>query len=120
LRALNSKRIIQEVQAFENSKRRDWLTAKELIEIVSTSKRRVELKEAKMRIAELFEVDTERKELKNGKVTVYNIRHRLTLKSVIENATFEPKNDPKNAEDLGQKRGKILRIEKQRKALTDS
>jgi hypothetical protein len=78
------------------------------------------LKEAKMRISELFEVDTERKELKDNKVTVYNIRQRLTLKAVIENATFEPKNDPKNAEDLGQKRGDILRIEKQHKTLTNS
>ena len=120
LRALNSKRIIKQIQAFENSKRRSWLTAGELINLVSTSKRRVELKEAKMRIAELFDVSTERKELKNGKATVYIIGDRLTLNSVIENATFEPKNDPKNAENIGQKRGEILRIEKQRKILTDS
>lgn len=120
LRALNSKRIIKTMQAFENSKRRSWLTAGELIKLVSTSKRCVEMKEAKMRISELFEVNTDRKELNGKRVVVYEIGDRLTLKSVIENAIIEPKSDPKNAEDLGQKRGKILRIEKQHKTLINS
>jgi hypothetical protein len=120
LRALNSKRIIEDVRSFEKSKRRSWLTAGELINLVSTSRRRVDLKEAKMRIAELFEVYTERKEKDGKRFVTYLIKDRLTLNSVIENATFEPKTDPENAANIGQKRGKICRIEKQHKALTDS
>ncbi|MBL7816001.1 MAG: hypothetical protein JNL70_13375, partial [Saprospiraceae bacterium] len=107
IRALNSKRIIEAIKDFKKAKRRNWLTAGELIKLVSTSKRRLELNEAKLRIAELFEVDTERKELTNGKRTVYNIGHRLTLKSVMQNATFEHQTTAENASNSGQKQGQM-------------
>ena len=100
---------------FEKSKRRTWLTTGELISVISNiTKRRVDLKEAKMRVAELFEVTPERKELKDGKVTVYNIGHRLTLTKIIENAA---ESCPKNAANLRQKQGKICRIDRQPKTL---
>lgn len=102
IRAERSKIIIESMRNFEKSKRRNWLTSSEVIKIVSDSlKRRVELKEAKMRISELFEVFTERKK--------YKIGSRLTLKEVIENAA-----------NFSEKRGKICRIEKEHKPLNNN
>ena len=120
LRALNSKRIIEKVREFKKSKRKDWLTSGELLKLI-TNKRRIDLKEAKLRVSELFEVSTERKELTNGKRTVYKIGDRLTLDSVIENALNRDetaaKAPPENAANLGQKQGKICRIENTHKTL---
>lgn len=97
IRAEKSKIIIESIRNFKRSKRRDWLTSSELIKIVSDSlKKRVELKEAKMRISELFELSKERK--------IYKIGSRLILKEVIENAT-----------NFNEKRGKICHIQKEYK-----
>jgi Type III restriction enzyme, res subunit len=123
LRALNSKRIIEKVRDFKKAKRRDWVTGGELLRLV-TDKRRIDLKEAKTRVSELFEVSTERKELTNGKQTVYKIGHRLTLESVIEKALNRgetaDKTPVENAANLGQNRGEICRIENTHKALINN
>ena len=123
LRALNSKKIIEKVRDFKDSKRRNWLTSGELLKLV-TDKRRIDLKEAKIRVSELFEVSTERKELTNGKRTVYKIGHRLTVDSVIEKALIRGKTADKtpveNATNLGQNRGEICRIENTHKPLENN
>jgi hypothetical protein len=123
LRALRSEKLIEKVNNFKKSKRRGWMTKSEILKLV-TDGRRIDFKEAKMRVAELFEVATDRKELTNGKRTVYNIGHRLTLESVIEKVLNRmetaDKTPVKNASNLGQKQGKILRIENTHKPLKNN
>ena len=123
LRALNSKKLIEKVRDFKKAKRRDWITSNELLTLVK-DKSRIDLKEAKIMISELFEVSTERKELTNDKQTVYKIGHRLTLESVIEKALNRGKPADKipveNATNLGQNRGEICRIENTHKPLENN
>jgi hypothetical protein len=89
IRAENSLKIIDAVTDFKKSKRKNWATAGELIYLISkaTGKRKIELQAAKLRVAEVFSLATEQRELNpksDKRTTVYIIGNRLTMNKVLK------------------------------------
>lgn len=106
IRAENSLKIIDAVTDFKKSKRKNWATAGELIYLISkaTGKRKIELQAAKLRVAEVFSLATEQRELNpnnDKRTTVYIIGNRLTMNKVLKKGLPKcVKKSTKNSENL--------------------